>query len=221
MGNLDAVCERAAEHVRPLLRAGETIEKVTMAAFKQPSRKAQVRTAVVAGVVGAAFGGVGLGLVVTTRYFVILTNERLLVVGLTPRRERPKPVGGIQWAVERDLVRASEPYKNREHYWCFDLVAEDDGSLIVTVSFGTTRTLGRECEALSAGLGRRPVEAVPVPEPVAAPDPVPVALPPPDWYPDPSGRHARRYWDGTTWTGFAINHAGLQLFESGVAEPVQ
>jgi uncharacterized protein YxjI len=24
--------------------------------------------------------------------------------------------------------------------------------------------------------------------------------PPPDWYPDPSGRHEKRYWDGSSWT---------------------
>ena len=25
--------------------------------------------------------------------------------------------------------------------------------------------------------------------------------PGPDWYSDPSGRHALRYWDGDAWTG--------------------
>lgn len=221
MANLDAVRERAAEHVQPLLRAGEAVESVSVAAFRQPARKDQVKAAVIAGVLGAALGGAGIGLVVAMRYFVILTTERLLVVGLTPRTARPKPVGGIQWDVERDLIRASEAYKNREHYWCFDLLDAEDGSPILTLTFGTTRPLGRDCQALSAALGHL---AEPEPEPVSvsipAPGPVPAtvpaASPAADWYPDPSGRHARRYWDGTTWTGFAINHAGQQLFESAV-----
>jgi uncharacterized protein YxjI len=29
---------------------------------------------------------------------------------------------------------------------------------------------------------------------------------PPDWYPDPSGRHEHRYWDGTRWTEHVASH---------------
>ncbi len=32
------------------------------------------------------------------------------------------------------------------------------------------------------------------------------ASPPPDWYPDPSGVHEHRYWDGTTWTDDVSDH---------------
>jgi hypothetical protein len=43
-----------------------------------------------------------------------------------------------------------------------------------------------------------------------------VALPPeppqvpPAWYPDPSGRFAQRYWDGTTWTPHVASATGEQ-----------
>jgi hypothetical protein len=42
----------------------------------------------------------------------------------------------------------------------------------------------------------------PTPSPTTGPPPYPGAapLPPPGWYPDPSGRHQSRYWEGTTWT---------------------
>ena len=29
---------------------------------------------------------------------------------------------------------------------------------------------------------------------------------PPDWYPDPAGRHQHRYWDGQTWTDQVADH---------------
>jgi uncharacterized protein YxjI len=29
---------------------------------------------------------------------------------------------------------------------------------------------------------------------------------PPDWYPDPSGRHEHRYWDGSQWTDHVASH---------------
>ena len=40
--------------------------------------------------------------------------------------------------------------------------------------------------------------------PIEAP-PQPRNLPPAGWHPDPSGRHALRYWDGTTWTAHAAD----------------
>jgi len=40
--------------------------------------------------------------------------------------------------------------------------------------------------------------------PIEAP-PQPQNLPPAGWHPDPSGRHALRYWDGTTWTAHAAD----------------
>ncbi len=30
-------------------------------------------------------------------------------------------------------------------------------------------------------------------------------LPPPNWYPDPSGKYEKRYWDGTRWTARVMN----------------
>jgi Protein of unknown function (DUF2510) len=27
-----------------------------------------------------------------------------------------------------------------------------------------------------------------------------------DWYPDPSGRHEHRYWDGSRWTEHVASH---------------
>lgn len=62
-------------------------------------------------------------------------------------------------------------------------------------------------EPLAAGRAG-PAAAVPPPAaPVASVAPAPPAPPapaasamPPGWYPDPTGNHERRYWDGTTWT---------------------
>jgi len=67
-----------------------------------------------------------------------------------------------------------------------------------------------------------PVTPLPIPTTVieesAAPDIAPMApiepppapaqpqdLPPAAWYPDPSGRHALRYWDGAQWTAHAAD----------------
>jgi hypothetical protein len=33
--------------------------------------------------------------------------------------------------------------------------------------------------------------------------------PPTAWYPDPSGRHEFRFWDGARWTDFALDN-GVQ-----------
>ena len=33
---------------------------------------------------------------------------------------------------------------------------------------------------------------------------------PPNWYPDPAGRFAHRWWDGTTWTGHVADRIGRQ-----------
>jgi S1-C subfamily serine protease len=42
--------------------------------------------------------------------------------------------------------------------------------------------------------------ALHVPDSVILPDAGAVPAPSPDWYPDPTGRHAYRYWDGVNWT---------------------
>ncbi len=54
---------------------------------------------------------------------------------------------------------------------------------------------------------------------------------PPDWYPDPSGRHQHRYWDGQAWTDHVSSHgrastdpvagAGLVPAGSQTSEQVQ
>jgi uncharacterized protein YxjI len=41
--------------------------------------------------------------------------------------------------------------------------------------------------------------------------------PPADWYPDPSGRHEHRYWDGTAWTNHVASH-GRQGTDDDVAQ---
>ena len=39
---------------------------------------------------------------------------------------------------------------------------------------------------------------------------------PADWYPDPSGRHEVRYWDGNAWTEH-VSRAGQQYTDPPVA----
>jgi hypothetical protein len=36
---------------------------------------------------------------------------------------------------------------------------------------------------------------------------------PPSWAPDPSGRFAVRWWDGTAWTANVVDHTGRQLVD--------
>lgn len=44
---------------------------------------------------------------------------------------------------------------------------------------------------------------------------------PADWYPDPLGRHERRYWDGQHWTEYVISegHQRLDALVGGTAAP--
>lgn len=37
------------------------------------------------------------------------------------------------------------------------------------------------------------------------------------WYPDPSGRHAQRYFDGTVWTDHVVSKTGEQRTDIGVS----
>src|ERR687885_260277 len=41
---------------------------------------------------------------------------------------------------------------------------------------------------------------------------------PPDWYPDPFGRHELRYYDGSQWTEHVASH-GRQSTDPAVGEP--
>jgi hypothetical protein len=56
------------------------------------------------------------------------------------------------------------------------------------------RSRARRDAAMAGGTGGYAVAAPGAP-------PVHPGLPPADWYPDPSGEHRLRYWDGTGWTG--------------------
>jgi uncharacterized protein YxjI len=42
---------------------------------------------------------------------------------------------------------------------------------------------------------------------------------PPDWYPDPSGRHEHRYWDGTRWTEHVASHGRQSVDQDVTAAP--
>ena len=42
---------------------------------------------------------------------------------------------------------------------------------------------------------------------------------PPNWYPDPAGRHEYRYWDGAAWTGH-VGDAGKQSEDPLEGAPV-
>jgi uncharacterized protein YxjI len=46
----------------------------------------------------------------------------------------------------------------------------------------------------------------------------PVSLPP-DWYPDPSGRHEHRYWDGSKWTEHVASHGRQSVDPDVTAAP--
>lgn len=58
------------------------------------------------------------------------------------------------------------------------------------------------------GSGSTPAYPGSAPGAFSAPDrfPEPESRPPFGWYPDPSGRHEQRYWDGTRWTEHVSDH---------------
>src|SRR5262245_2926338 len=55
-----------------------------------------------------------------------------------------------------------------------------------------------------------------VPPPPLAPRP----LPPAGWFPDPSGRHDHRYWDGHAWTDYVADHGVQSVAPVAQAAPV-
>ena len=63
----------------------------------------------------------------------------------------------------------------------------------------------------------QPSAAVATPSPLPAapePRPAPPVLPPAGWYPDPSGEHSRRYWDGETGRRRRADASGRSARES-------
>jgi Protein of unknown function (DUF2510)./T5orf172 domain. len=44
---------------------------------------------------------------------------------------------------------------------------------------------------------------------------------PPGWYPDPTARHAQRYWDGQGWTEHVASKKGVQSTDPPTREPVE
>ena len=66
-----------------------------------------------------------------------------------------------------------------------------------------------------------PVADPPVGMPVAPPEPVvPVAGPELGWYPDPTGRHEVRYWDGGRWTERVADN-GVETTETPAADVLE
>jgi len=47
-----------------------------------------------------------------------------------------------------------------------------------------------------------------------------VQAPPANWYPDPTGRHERRYWNGTAWTGHVHSASGQSVDPMDNSSPV-
>lgn len=47
----------------------------------------------------------------------------------------------------------------------------------------------------------------------------PTTSAPADWYPDPTGRHQHRYWDGTSWTDWAATN-GARVVDQLIPVPV-
>jgi hypothetical protein len=100
-----------------------------------------------------------------------------------------------------------------------------DGTRVDIVGTGSTEAVGRIHAALSAlpGAAQAPAPvyatappppglapAAPIPPPPGAPGAAP-DLPAPAttaaaWYPDPSGHHEQRYWNGMAWTEHISDH---------------
>lgn len=122
-------------------------------------------------------------------------------------------------------VRTAAPTRIRIEHPLVDIASDNVGWILLIVAGGITTLVG--FVMVIVGLVRRgsakrrasalPAAAVPaaptawppdpatdpgpasVPAPVA-PVPPPPAVAPAGWYPDPSGVHRLRYWDGRTWT---------------------
>jgi hypothetical protein len=68
-------------------------------------------------------------------------------------------------------------------------------------------------DPVAAAPAEAPVEPAPIAPIEIEPAAPPSNLPPPEWYPDPSGRHQLRYWDGARWTEHAADEATGQVID--------
>jgi hypothetical protein len=125
--------------------------------------------------------------------------------------------GGHRYSVRNEMVRGTTPWHVPSMIWA--LICLATGPFGLLVEFVAVRTTKPQSVPVPAANGGQAPEWSPVP--ATESDAVPVAAQPPGvpapqdgsgksalfgWYPDPTARHERRYWDGRGWTKFVEDH---------------
>ena len=88
-------------------------------------------------------------------------------------------------------------------------VAEAVAPAIAPAAEAVTPAAEAAAEAVSSAATADASQAAPAANQAAAQAVAPVTRPPAAWYPDPTGRHENRWWDGAQWTAYVAD-AGQQ-----------
>lgn len=126
------------------LRPGESVEVVSVAAINPPTAKAQTATLVASAAVSVALGGGMIMMQSIAKSFVVLTNQRLLVVRANQRTGKPVP--GIAWATERSSITATDA-RQRNLWRSFEVIRSDG---LVLGRFDFPRPNRADCDAMAS-----------------------------------------------------------------------
>ncbi|HWD24627.1 MAG TPA: DUF2510 domain-containing protein [Acidimicrobiales bacterium] len=123
---------------------------------------------------------------------------------------------GYRFSVRTGIVRGATPWRMPSIAWGLICLTGPLGLLLEFVAVRTTKTPALPVESGQVAVGYQwPTTAN---DAVAAslPDVAQPGIAPANdgsgkmalfgWYPDPSGRHERRYWDGKGWTSLVEDH---------------
>src|SRR2546423_5345168 len=88
----------------------------------------------------------------------------------------------------------------------------DDGSGVWPFPSKKPRKARRSSSAVVGFMGRQAIGQ-------AVSNSLPGMSQPADWYPDPTGRHEHRYWDGSTWTEHVASHGRQSVDPDLSAKP--
>jgi Protein of unknown function (DUF2510) len=127
-------------------------------------------------------------------------------------------LAGYRYSARNEVLRGTTPWHIPSAIWSVICLATGPfGLLLEYVAVRTTKPVSLP---LPAGSGGSTTEWAPVTAPeigaVAVPNPTSSGHPAANdgsgkmalfgWYPDPTSRHERRYWDGKGWTTLVEDH---------------
>jgi hypothetical protein len=121
-------------------------------------------------------------------------------------------VFGYRFSVRTEILRGATPWRMPSIAWGLICLTGPLGLLLEFVAVRTTKAPALPVESGQVGTSYQWPTAAPAVKPdVAHPGVAPandgsgkMALF--GWYPDPSGKHERRYWDGKGWTSIVEDH---------------